>query len=62
MRTRIYLHIEENRKDIPILPHDLALSLRVISSNYPCLKHVLVVPKMFASLKFDYVLATCKIC
>ena len=24
MRTQMYLHVEENRKDIPIMPPDLA--------------------------------------
>ena len=41
------LHVKENRKDIPIFPPDLALRLRHISSNYPCLEHIFMVPKVF---------------
>ena len=46
-----YLHIKENRKRIPIVPPDLALWLTLISSNYPYLKHIFMVLKMFEPLK-----------
>ena len=49
----ICLHVKENRKDIPILPPDLALRIKLISSNYPCLQHVYMVAKVFEPLKFD---------
>ena len=41
-----------NIKDIPIMPPDLALSLTLISSNYPCLEHNFMAPKVFEPLKF----------
>ena len=47
------LHIKENRKYIPIMLPDLALWLALISSNYPSLKHIFMVPKVFEPLKFD---------
>ena len=31
---------------------DLALELTLISSNYPCLEHIFMVPKVFETLKF----------
>ena len=34
------------------MPPDLTLWLTLISSNYPCLKHIFVVPKVFEPLKF----------
>ena len=52
MRTHKYLHDKENREDIPIMPPDTALCLTFISSNYPCLEHVFMVPKVFEPLKF----------
>ena len=47
-----YLHIKESRKYIAIKPPDLALWLTVISSNYLCLEHIFMVPKLFEPLKF----------
>ena len=38
MRHTIYRYVKENRKYFPILSSDLALSLTLISSNYPCLE------------------------
>ena len=35
------------------MPPDLALSSTLIGSNYPCLKLILMVPKVFDPLKFD---------
>ena len=35
-----------------ILPPDLALGLTLISSNYPCLELIFMVPKVFEPLKF----------
>ena len=49
----IYLYVEENGFDVPIMPSDLALWLTLISSNYPCLEHLFMVPKVFKPLKFD---------
>ena len=37
---------------IPIMPPDLALWLTLISSNYPCLEHIFMVPKVLEPLKF----------
>ena len=34
------------------MPPDLALWLTLISSNYPCLEHILMVSKVFEPLKF----------
>ena len=44
--------MQENRKDIPILPSDLALWLTLISSNFPGFEHIFMVPKLFEPLKF----------
>ena len=52
MRTHKYLHLKENREDIPTLLPDLALLLTHISSNYPRLEHIFMVPKVFEPLKF----------
>ena len=43
---------KENRKDIHIMPPSLALRLKLISSNYPCIEHILMVPNVFEALKF----------
>ena len=48
----IYLHVKENRKYIPIIPSDLALRLKLISSNYTSLELFFMVPKVFEPLKF----------
>ena len=50
---RIYLHVKDNRKDMPTVPSVLVLCLTLISSNYPCLEHIFIVPKVFEPLKFD---------
>ena len=42
--------MKENQKDIPILPPDVGLRLTPTSSNYPCLEHVFMVPKVFEPL------------
>ena len=52
MRTYKYLQVKENREDTPIMPPDMALRLILISSNYPCLEHIFMVPKVFEPLKF----------
>ena len=49
----MYLHVKENRKDIPSMPPDLALRITLISSNYPCLELIFMVPKVFEPLKYD---------
>ena len=49
----IYLHVKEYRKYIPIMPPDLAQGLTLISSNYPCLELIIMVPKVFEPLEFD---------
>ena len=33
------------------MPPDMALCLNLISSNYPCLEHICMVPKVFGPLK-----------
>ena len=48
----IYLYIKEKRRDTLIMPPDLVLWLTLISSNYPCLEHIFMVPKVFEPLKF----------
>ena len=48
----MYLHVTENRKDIIIFPPNLALKLTLISSNYPCLEHIFMVPKVFEPMRF----------
>ena len=35
------------------MPPDLVLWLTLISSNYPCLELIFMVPKVFEPLKFD---------
>ena len=47
-----YLHIKETHRDIPIMPSILALCLTIISSKYPCLEDLFMIPKMFEPLKF----------
>ena len=52
MRTQTCLYAKEIEKEIPITPPGPALSLTLISSNYPCLEHLFLVPKVFEPLKF----------
>ena len=40
------------RKYIPLIPPDLALWFTLVSSNYPCLEHIFMIPKVFEPLKF----------
>ena len=47
-----YLHIKENRKDNPIMPPELELWLTLMTSNYPCLEHIFMAPKVFEPLNF----------
>ena len=58
MRTYNILSCYKNRKDIPIMPLDVALWLTLISSNYPCLEHIFMVPKVCEPLKF-YCISLC---
>ena len=44
--------IKETRKDIPIMPPDLALLSTLIGSNYLCLELIFMVPRVFEPLKF----------
>ena len=37
------------------MPPDLALSSTLTGSNYPCLELIVMVPKVFEPLKFDYI-------
>ena len=53
MRNTTYLYIRETHRDIPIMPPVMALCFTLISSNYPCLEHLFMVPKVFEPLKFD---------
>ena len=46
-----YLLVKENQKDKLVMPPDFALWLTLISSNYLCLKHIFMVPKVFEPLK-----------
>ena len=52
MRTHKILHVKENREDILIMLPHMALCLTLTSSNYPCLEHSFMVPKVFGPLKF----------
>ena len=45
---------KENRKYISIMPLDLALLLTLVSSNFSCLEHIFMAPKVFEPLKFYY--------
>ena len=42
------------------MPPDLALWLALIISNFPCLEHILMVPKVFEPLKL-YCVRTCSL-
>ena len=53
MNTHHTFMVKKNRKGIPIMPPDLALCLTLISSNYPCLEHLFMVPKVFEPLKLN---------
>ena len=55
MRRHKHLHVKENRKYIPFMPLDLALWFTLISSNYPCLEHIFMVPKVYEPLSFYYI-------
>ena len=53
MRTHnIPFYYKKNRKYSPFMPPDMALSLTLISSNYPCLEHIFMVRKVFEPLNF----------
>ena len=39
--------LKETREYIPTMPPDLALRITLISSNFPCLELLFVVPKVF---------------
>ena len=43
--------LESPRKYIPTMPPD-TIRLTLISSNYPCLEHISMVPNVFEPLKF----------
>ena len=45
-----YIHAKEIK--IPIMPPNLTLWLTLIGSNYPCLEHISIIPKVFEPLKF----------
>ena len=50
-----YLYVRETRKAMSFMPPVLAIRLTLISSNYPCLKHLFMLPEVFETLKFDRV-------
>ena len=52
MRTQKKTFILKKIEKISIMPPDLALSFTLISSNYPSLEHIFMVPKVFEPLKF----------
>ena len=43
---------KKTKRKFAIMPPDLALLLTLISSDYPCLEHIFMVPKVFEALKF----------
>ena len=45
MRTQKYLHVKENREDIPIMPPDMALCLHSLARTTPCLEHIFMVQR-----------------
>ena len=47
--------LKQNWKDVPIMRPDMALWLTLISSNYPCLEYIFMVPKVFEPLKFYFI-------
>ena len=53
MRTHNIPSCYKKIKEILIMPSDLAHFSALIGSNYPCLKLILMVPKVFEPLKFD---------
>ena len=53
MRTHNIPSCFRKIKEIIIIPPDLALLSTLISSNYPCLELIFMVPKVFEPLKFD---------
>ena len=52
MRTHNIPSCQRKMEKIPIMLPDLALLSTLISSNYPCLEHILMVPTVFEPLKF----------
>ena len=61
MRTHNIHHVTENQKDIPTEPLYLVLWLTLTSSNYPCLQHISMVPKVFEPLKFYCIFMVTKV-
>ena len=53
MRTHNIPPCYRKIKQIFIMRPDLALLSTLISSNYPCLELIFMVPKVFEPLKFD---------
>ena len=62
MRTTTYHQLQKLERTIHIMSPLMALSLTLVSSNYPCLEHILMVPKMFEPLDFDCTLFICYRC
>ena len=56
MRTHNIPSCSKKMEKIPIMFSDLALLLTLISSNYPCLEHILMVPTVFEPLMFYCIL------
>ena len=52
MSTHNIPSCKKNRKDIPIMPPNLAPLATFVVSNYRCLELIFMVPKVFESLKF----------
>ena len=50
----LHTFLLKNIEIIPIMPPDLALWLTLISSNYPCLEQICIVPEVFEPLKLYY--------
>ena len=42
-------------ENIPFYAFSPGAMINFISSNYPCLEHILMVPKVFEPLKFYYI-------
>ena len=56
MRTHNMPPCYRKIKEVLIMPPDLALLPTLTGSNYPCLELIFMVPKVFESLKFDYII------
>ena len=55
IRTHKIHFMLKNIEKTPVMLPELALRLTLISSNYPCLEGIFMVPKVFEPLKFYFI-------